>query len=216
MGALANAFRYNYSDLEGCSLLIDLGAKTSNVLLFEKNKFYARSINVGANAITQEFGAEAKLPFAEAKKFKIAEGLVSLGGAYEEPDNPKVAAVSKVARNVLTRLHLQVNQTIQFYRTQQGGAAPVRVFLCGGGSIMPYATQFFQEKLNGVDQYACGFAWVEVYGIKGSTKLGRILKQINFSQAMWNPAKFPAQNIDTLYEGAKAAAAVLKSYGFDA
>jgi len=147
MGALANAFRYNYSDLEGCSLLIDLGAKTSNVLLFEKNKFYARSINVGANAITQEFGAEAKLPFAEAEKFKIAEGFVSLGGAYEEPDNPKVAAVSKVARNVLTRLHLQVNQTIQFYRTQQGGAAPVRVFLCGGGSIMPYATQFFQEKL---------------------------------------------------------------------
>ena len=135
-------------DLEGCSLLIDLGAKTSNVLLFEKNKFYTRSINVGANAVTQEFGAEAKLPFAEAEKFKIAEGFVSLGGAYEEPDNPKLAAISKVARNVLTRLHLQVNQTIQFYRTQQGGAAPVRVFLCGGGSIMPYATQFFQEKLN--------------------------------------------------------------------
>jgi len=162
MGALANAFRYNYSDLEGCSLLIDLGAKTSNVLLFEKNKFYARSINVGANAITQEFGAEAKLPFAEAEKFKIAEGFVSLGGAYEEPDNPKVAAVSKVARNVLTRLHLQVNQTIQFYRTQQGGAAPVRVFLCGGGSIMPYATQFFQEKLNLTVEYFNPFRNVPV------------------------------------------------------
>ena len=50
------------------------------------------------------------------------------------------------------------------------------------------ASKFFQEKLGGRDQYACGFAWVEVYGIKGSTKLGRILKQINFGQAMWNPA----------------------------
>ena len=148
VGALANAFRYNYADQEGCSLLIDIGAKTSNVLLFEAGKYYARSVNVGANAITQEFAAEAKLRFDDAEKFKIAEGFVSLGGAYEEPDDPKQAAVSKVARNVLTRLHLQVNQTIQFYRTQQGGGAPVRVFLCGGGSILPYASQFFQEKLN--------------------------------------------------------------------
>jgi type IV pilus assembly protein PilM len=148
IGALANAFRFNYPDQEGCSLLIDIGAKTSNVILFEANKYYARSVNVGANAITQEFAAEAKLRFDEAEKFKIAEGFVSLGGAYEEPDNPKVAAVSKVARNVLTRLHLQVNQTIQFYRTQQGGGAPLRVFICGGGSAMPYAAQFFQEKLN--------------------------------------------------------------------
>ena len=148
VGALANAFRYNYADQEGCSLLLDIGAKTSNVLIFEANKYYARSVNVGANAITQEFAAEAKLRFDDAEKFKIADGFVSLGGAYEEPDDPKQAAVSKVARNVLTRLHLQVTQTIQFYRTQQGGSAPVRVFLCGGGSIMPYASQFFQEKLN--------------------------------------------------------------------
>ena len=148
VGALANAFRYNYADQEGCSLLLDIGAKTSNVLIFEANKYYARSVNVGANAITQEFAAEAKLRFDDAEKFKISDGFVSLGGAYEEPDDPKQAAVSKVARNVLTRLHLQVTQTIQFYRTQQGGSAPVRVFLCGGGSIMPYASQFFQEKLN--------------------------------------------------------------------
>ncbi|MFM7101077.1 MAG: type IV pilus assembly protein PilM [Verrucomicrobiota bacterium] len=145
--ALCNAFRFNYGDQEGCSLLVDIGAKTSNVLLFEKNKFYARSVNVGANAITQEFAAESKLPFAEAEKIKVNDGFVSLGGAYEEPDNPRVAAVSKVARNVLTRLHLQVNQTIQFYRTQQGGGAPARVFLCGGGSLMPYAAEFFHEKL---------------------------------------------------------------------
>lgn len=148
VAALCNAFRYNYADQEGCNLLIDVGAKTSNVILLEKNRLYARSVPVGANSITQEFAAESKLPFAEAEKIKIADGFVSLGGAYEEPDNPRVAAVSKVARNVLTRLHLQVNQTIQFYRTQQGGNAPVRVFLCGGGSILPYSAEFFTEKLN--------------------------------------------------------------------
>ena len=146
--ALCNAFRFNYGDLEGCTMLLDIGAKTSNLLFFEKGKVYSRGINIGANSITQEFAAESKLRFNDAEKVKIAEGFVSLGGAYEEPENPHQAAISKIARQVMTRLHIQVNQTIQFYRGQQGGSAPQRLFLSGGASAMPYTSQFFAEKLN--------------------------------------------------------------------
>ncbi|MCL5097763.1 MAG: pilus assembly protein PilM [Candidatus Omnitrophica bacterium] len=146
--ALCNAFRYNYGDVEGCTMLLDIGAKTSNVLFFEKGKYSSRGINIGANSITQDFAAEARMSFANAEQFKIAEGFVSLGGAYEEPENPRQAQISKVARQVMTRLHIQVNQTIQFYRGQQGGSAPQRLFLAGGASIMPYTAQFFSEKLN--------------------------------------------------------------------
>jgi len=146
--ALCNAFRYNYGDLDGCTMLLDIGAKTSNLLFFEKGNVYARGINIGANSITQDFAKEAKLPFDEAERIKIAEGFVSLGGAYEEPDSPNQAAISKIARQVLTRLHIQVNQTIQFYRGQQGGSPPDRLFLSGGATSMPYTAQFFSEKLN--------------------------------------------------------------------
>src|SRR5271170_908564 len=146
--ALCNAFRYNYGDLEDCTMLLDIGAKTSNLLFFEKGKVYSRSINLGANSITQDFANESKLKFDEAEKIKIAEGFVSLGGAYEEPDNPHQAAISKIARQFMTKLHIQVNQTMQFYRGQQGGSAPQRLFLSGGASIMPYTAQFFAEKLN--------------------------------------------------------------------
>src|SRR5205814_3764696 len=86
--ALCNAFRFNYGDLDGCTMLLDIGAKTSNLLFFEKGKVYSRGINIGANSITQDFVAEAKMPFAKAEQLKIAEGFVSLGGAYEEPENP--------------------------------------------------------------------------------------------------------------------------------
>ena len=146
--ALCNAFRYNYGDLEECSMLLDIGAKTSNLLFFEKGKVYSRSINLGANAITQDFANESKLKFDDAEKIKIAEGFVSLGGAYEEPENPNQAAISKIARQFMTRLHIQTNATLQFYRGQQGGAAPQKLFLSGGASIMPYTAQFFAEKLN--------------------------------------------------------------------
>jgi type IV pilus assembly protein PilM len=146
--ALCNAFRYNYGDLEDCTMLLDIGAKTSNLLFFEKGKVFSRSINLGANTITQDFANESKLKFDDAEKIKIAEGFVSLGGAYEEPENAHQAAISKIARQFMTKLHIQVNQTIQFYRGQQGGAQPQRLYLSGGASIMPYTAQFFAEKLN--------------------------------------------------------------------
>src|SRR5208282_455577 len=143
-------------------MLLDIGAKTSNLLFFEKGKVFSRSINLGANAITQDFANESKLKFDEAEKIKIAEGFVSLGGAYEEPDNPHQAAISKIARQFMTKLHIQVNQTIQFFRGQQGGSAPQRLFLSGGASIMPYTAQFFAEKLNVPVDYFNPFRNLEI------------------------------------------------------
>jgi len=162
MAALCNAFKFNYGELEDCTMLLDIGAKTSNLLFFEKGKVFSRSINLGANAITQDFANESKLKFEEAEKIKIAEGFVSLGGAYEEPDNPHQAAISKIARQFMTKLHIQVNQTMQFYRGQQGGSAPQRLFLSGGASIMPYTAQFFAEKLNVPVEYFNPFRSVQI------------------------------------------------------
>src|SRR5271163_230316 len=160
--ALCNAFRYNYGDLEGCTMLLDIGAKTSNLLFFEKGKVFSRSINIGANSITQDFCNESKLPFADAEKVKVTEGFVSLGGAYEEPENPHQAAIAKIARQFMTRLHIQVNQTMQFYRGQQAGSAPQWLFLSGGASIMPYTAQFFAEKLNVPVEYFNPFRNVQI------------------------------------------------------
>ena len=77
--ALCNAFRYNYGDLEGCTMLLDIGAKTSSLLFFEGNNVYSRGINIGANTITQDFSKESKLGFDEAEQMKIAEGFVAPG-----------------------------------------------------------------------------------------------------------------------------------------
>jgi len=84
------------------------------------------------------------------------------------------------------------------------------------------AEQFFQERLGGVDQYACGFAWVNIYGVKGNTKLGKVLKAAGIKQdyskafSIWNPSEMYVQNVDTLEAGAQAAAKVFERYGFTA
>jgi hypothetical protein len=84
------------------------------------------------------------------------------------------------------------------------------------------ADHYFQTKLNGQDAYACGFAWVNIYGIKGNTKLGKALKEAGIKQdytkafSIWNPSGHNCQNIDTKEAGAEAAAKVFQKYGFQA
>lgn len=160
--ALMNSFRFNYSDQEGCSMILDIGAKTSNLLFFEKSKSFSRAINIGANSITNDFANESRVPFPDAERMKIEEGFVSLGGAYEDPNSPHQALLSKIARQVMTRLHIQMNQTIQFYRGQQGGTAPQRLYLAGGASLMPYTAQFFAEKLSTGVEYLNPFRLIQI------------------------------------------------------
>jgi len=82
--------------------------------------------------------------------------------------------------------------------------------------------EFFRVKLGGVDQYACGFAWTNIYKVKGNTKLGKMLKTAGVKQdytkafSIWNPSGLGVQNVDTLEAGAQAAADVFKKYGFEA
>jgi hypothetical protein len=84
------------------------------------------------------------------------------------------------------------------------------------------ADLYFQTKLNGQDAYACGFAWVNIYGIKGNTKLGKALKEAGIRQdytkafSIWNPSGHNCQNVDTKEAGAEAAAKVFQKYGFQA
>ena len=143
-------------------MVLDIGAKTTHVLFFEGEKFFIRTINIGANSITQEFATETKMRFSQAEEIKLQKGLVGLGGAYDEPEDPHEAALSKIARQVMTRLHVQLNQTLQYWQKQQGGSNPVRVFLHGGAAIMPYLPEFLAEKLQMPIEYFNPFIGVEI------------------------------------------------------
>lgn len=144
---LYNAFRYNYSNLSGCSLLIDIGARTTNLIFIEGQRVFSRSIPVGGSTISAAVAREFKQDITVAEKLKVERGFVGLGGAYADPEDPTDAKVSKVIRNTMTRLHAEIARSISFYRQNQGGNAPVRAFLCGGTVSLPYMVEFFSEKL---------------------------------------------------------------------
>jgi type IV pilus assembly protein PilM len=145
--ALYNAFRYNYSDLPGCSLLVDIGARTTNLLFIEPGKIFSRSVAIGGASVSSAIAKEFGEPFGAAEFRKKRDGFVSLGGAYAEPSDPDVARVSKIVRGTMTRLHAEMMRSISHYRAQQQGNSPARLYLCGGSTSTAYMREFFQEKL---------------------------------------------------------------------
>lgn len=67
------------------------------------------------------------------------------------------------------------------------------------------------------DRDACGFAWVDVYGVRSNSKLGKALQSYGFrknytgSLQLWNPSQAGVQSISVLEAGAEAYAEVLKT-----
>ena len=147
--ALYNAFRYNYPDVTAPTLLIDIGARTVNLVYCEGgDKVWFRTVqNVGGASVTTSIAKEFGLEFGDAETRKLTSGFVALSG-YADHEDSELAALSKVIRNALTRTHGEIVRTTNLYRSQQGGSAPEQVFLCGGGASMPYVKEFFEEKLN--------------------------------------------------------------------
>lgn len=145
--ALYNAFRAAQPNLDEPVLLIDVGAKTSDLLYIEGDRFFTRSAAVGGSAVTTAISKEFDVPFAEAEMHKTQNGLVALGGGHTEQLDDAAAALAMTIRNAMTRLATEIPRTTNYYRSQHNGNAPKHVFLAGGGANLPYAKEFFEEKL---------------------------------------------------------------------
>jgi len=144
--AVFNAFRYSYPEVDECAVIVDLGARSTNLIFVEGERMFTRNLLVGGASVTGAVAKEFNLGFGDAEQQKRAHGFVALGGTVEDHADPALAALSKVIRNSMTRLHGEVLRTINYYRSQQGGSPPQRIFLCGGGAQMGYVAEFFQEK----------------------------------------------------------------------
>jgi type IV pilus assembly protein PilM len=146
--ALLNAFRYSELQTKDCALIIDMGARSTNLVFVEKNTFWIRNIPIAGNQISQSICNEMQEPFTAAETLKKGKGFVALGGVYADPDDADAARISKLIRSTMTRLHVDINRSIAYYRTTLNGASPKHVFLTGGSSQLPYLDLFIADKLS--------------------------------------------------------------------
>ena len=157
-----NSARANNVGAADCEMILDIGGRCSTLVFIDGSRFFVRTIPIAGDAITQQIAKEFNIAYADAEELKRKHGYVSLGGAYEESDSEVASAVSKIVRNVMTRLHGEINRSINVYRATQKGRKPEKLYLAGGTSILPYANRFFSEKLRVPVEYLNPF---QVVGI---------------------------------------------------
>lgn len=145
--ALYNALRYNYPEIEETTLLIDIGAKTCNLIYLEGTRMFTRSVAVGGASITTSIAKEYGVSFSEAETQKCSNGMVALNTAHTSQLDEPTAALATVIRNALGKLPAEIARTTNYFRSQHGGKAPKQILLAGGGANLPFIADFFQEKL---------------------------------------------------------------------
>ena len=144
--ALSNAIDFQNAGDDSCRILLDIGARTTSLVIIEGEKVYTRAIPIAGNSVTKEIATVLDLPLEEAEAFKRDRAYVSAGGVTEDAD-PVVDRAAKACRAVLTRIHAEISRSINFYRSQQHGSAPVKLYLTGGGALLAGTTEFFTESL---------------------------------------------------------------------
>ena len=168
--AVYNTFKFGAGDTSGCNVLLDIGSRSTALIIVEDEKVYIRSIPVGGNSINKEISQAFGCSLEDAEQLKRERGYVALGGVTEDPDEV-TDRVSKVIRGVMTRLHAEVSRSINFYRSQQGGSQPSRLVLTGGTAMIPQLDEFFRESLQVEVEYLNPFGSVSIGPAVDSAKL---------------------------------------------
>ncbi|MET0261267.1 MAG: pilus assembly protein PilM [Rariglobus sp.] len=142
--ALYRSFKYNYPDVTGSSLVVSIGARSTNLLFVDGNRFFIRTIALAGNSVTQAIAEELKQEFSHAESLK----LQVLGGQSDLPESsPARTAVLNAAHSFIGRLQLEITRSTVNYRRQSNSEQPAIILVSGGGSLVPDLLPTLAEKL---------------------------------------------------------------------
>jgi type IV pilus assembly protein PilM len=142
--ALYHAFRYNYPQVLESVIVVNIGARTTNLLFLEGDRFYIRTLALAGNTVTQALAEELRIDFASAETLKIQ---VLSGRSDLPPTSPSRAAVHRAASAFVAKLQVEITRSAVNHRRQSGGGAPVAVYLTGGGSLIEELPASLAERL---------------------------------------------------------------------
>ena len=147
--ALYNSLQYFYRDLKE-TLIIDCGAKTTNVIVANAGKIWTRSLPLGGEDINDALARVLKIDRKLAEKLKKEKGEVLMlyygKEAFEAEQDYKIA---EAITGVLTDLTNEIVKTLNFYKSQHASDMNFRkVILCGGLSKIKNIDKFFENSLS--------------------------------------------------------------------
>lgn len=125
-------------------MVLDLGAKTTNVIIIEKEALWFRSIPIGGEAITQAIMGEYGIGFSDAEVLKKQKGRIILEDDVETSQDSK--RLSTCIIRALTRLCSEISRSIEVYSSNFNSLGPIKIFITGGGARLGNIGAFFSKK----------------------------------------------------------------------
>jgi type IV pilus assembly protein PilM len=134
----ARAIKFNYPDIQGTNLFVDMGFDKTNVgVMYNGKLIYSQSIANGSNALTKVIAADFGLQMDQADQYKIAYGLLANGA-----DKGKIANSIQPIVNLIGN---EIKRIVGFVNTRLNFGSMKKVYLTGGGSSVPGMTQYIQS-----------------------------------------------------------------------
>lgn len=134
-------------------LIVDVGdRRTSFVMAIDNVPVFTSSVPLSSQMMTDAISKEMGIPFQEAEKLKIREGLGSL--ALPTPQ-------MKAVRPILENLAVEIDRSMDFYFTSLRYSDHLdAIIFCGGGANMQGLIPFFSRRTRQNVEF--GNPWVNV------------------------------------------------------
>jgi type IV pilus assembly protein PilM len=142
--ALRHGFRGQGSETAESAVVADIGARTTQLLFCERERFYIRTLPLGGNTITQAVADELQIDFASAESLKVQ---VLSGQADLTAGSPARSAVERAALSFVAKLQLEITRSSLNHQRQSGATAPVALYVTGGTARLPHLAAVLAEKL---------------------------------------------------------------------
>lgn len=145
-----NALRFANPGSDEDVLLINIGARSTNLLFKNAGGFFVRNITLGGSLLTQSIADRLGQSFSQAESVKCK--FFSDDAAYSAEDSGG-QQLAECAESFVRRMSQEITRSIVNYRRQTRQAAPQRILLTGRGALL----KGLAEKLSESQKVAVDF-----------------------------------------------------------
>lgn len=126
------AYRHTHQGDQPDTILVNIGARSTNLLFINDSGYFIRTISLGGNSLTQNISDNLGRPFGEAERLKIDKETQDDGTG----DSAMQTIIQNNADSYMKRLGQEIRKSVVNYRRQREAKAPERILLTGRGALL--------------------------------------------------------------------------------
>ena len=121
-------------------MIVDIGARTTNISIFDKNLIlrYSTTIPLAGNHFTKAIANDLNISIEEAERLKRIHGFSEKSGSLN---------IKSILEREILLIIEQINKSINYYNDYYKEKIE-EIFLVGGSSQLPTIASYFSSKLN--------------------------------------------------------------------